>query len=51
MYVKLLLGDLNRGPSSPHPTSTYTCGVTIVARVCDKSTTSLLPKTYKLMWQ
>ena len=35
MCVKLPPGDLNIGPSPPHPTSTYTCGVTIAPRVCD----------------
>ena len=34
MCVKLLLGDLNPNPYPPHPTSTYTCGVTIATRVC-----------------
>ena len=34
MCVKLLPGDLNPGPCPPHPTSTYTCGVTIAPRVC-----------------
>ena len=33
MYVKLPLGDLNLVPYPPHPTSTYTCGVTIAPRV------------------
>ena len=40
MCVKLLLENLNPGssllpPISQHPTSTYTCGVTIAPRVCD----------------
>ena len=34
MCVKLPPGDLNLGPYPPHPTSTYTCGVTIAPRVC-----------------
>ena len=33
MYMKLPIGDLNPGPSLPHPTSTYTCGVTTALRV------------------
>ena len=33
MCVKLSLGDLNPGLFPPHPTSTYTCEVTIVPRV------------------
>ena len=28
MYVKFRSRDLNLDPYSPHPTSTYTCGVT-----------------------
>ena len=27
--MKLLLRDLNLGPYLPHPTNTYTCGITI----------------------
>ena len=34
MCVKLLPGDLNPDPYPSHPTSTYTCGVTIAPRVC-----------------
>ena len=34
MCVKLPLKDLNSGPYPPHSISTYTCGVTIVPRVC-----------------
>ena len=34
MYVKFSPGDLNDDPCPPHPTSTYTCGVTIALRVC-----------------
>ena len=34
MYVKLPLGDLNPSSCLPHPTSTYTCGVTIASKVC-----------------
>ena len=34
MCVKLPSGDLNPGPCPPHPTSTYTCGVTIALKVC-----------------
>jgi len=33
MCVKLPLGDLNLGSCPPHPTSTYTCGVTIAPKV------------------
>ena len=38
MCVKLPLGDLNLSPCPPHPTSTYTCRVTIAPRVCDGRT-------------
>ena len=34
MCVKLTFGDLNPDPCPPHPTSTYTCEVTIGLRVC-----------------
>ena len=34
MCVKLSHGDLNLGPFLPHPTSTYTCGVTIAPKAC-----------------
>ena len=34
MCVKLPHGDFNPGPYPPHPTSTYTYGVTIAPRVC-----------------
>ena len=34
MYVKLPHKDLNPSLCPPLPTSTYTCGVTIVLRVC-----------------
>ena len=30
----ILLGDLNPDPYPSHPTSTYTCGMTIATRVC-----------------
>ena len=33
MYVKLPFRDLNSDPYSPHPTSTYTYGVTIAPRM------------------
>ena len=33
--VKFSPRDLNPGPYPPHPTNTYTCGVTIVPRVCN----------------
>ena len=34
MCVKLPLGDLNSFFFPPHLTNTYTCGVTIVPKVC-----------------
>ena len=34
MCVKLLPRNLNPDPYSPHPISTYTCGMTIVPKVC-----------------
>ena len=34
MCVKLSPRGLYPGPCPPHPTSTYTCGVAIVPRVC-----------------
>ena len=34
MCVKLPPGDLNPDPCPPHPTSTYTCGMTIAPRMC-----------------
>ena len=34
MCVKLLSKDLNLDHYPPHPTSTYTCGVTIAPRMC-----------------
>ena len=34
MRMKLPPRDLNPGPYPPHPTSTYTCEVTIAPRVC-----------------
>ena len=33
MCVKFPLGNLNFGFRPPHPTSTYTCGVTITPRM------------------
>ena len=33
MCIKLLLGNLNPGSCSPHPTSTYTCEVTTAPRI------------------
>ena len=35
MCVKLPSRDLNPSPCPPHPTSTYTCKVTITPRVCN----------------
>ena len=37
MCVKLLPRDLNPSSYPPHPTNTYTCGVTIASRVCGGS--------------
>ena len=34
MCVRLFSGDLNSDSYLPHPTSTYTCGVTITPKVC-----------------
>ena len=34
MYVKLLPKNLNLDLCPSHPTSTYTCGVTIAPKVC-----------------
>ena len=34
MCVKLLLRNLNPSPFSPHPTTTYTYGVTVELRMC-----------------
>ena len=34
MCVSLPPGDLNPGPCPPYSTSTYTCKVTIVPKVC-----------------
>ena len=34
MCVKFSLGDLNSSPYFPHLTNTYTCGVTIIPKVC-----------------
>ena len=34
MCVKLSFGDSNFGLYPPHPTSTYTCAVTIIQRMC-----------------
>ena len=44
MCVKLPPRDLNPDPCPPHPTSTYTCGVTIALRVCGGS--SVIFKLY-----
>ena len=36
MYVKFPPGDLNPGfCPPPHPTSTYTCRMTIAPKMCD----------------
>ena len=42
MCVKFSLGDLNLGPCLPHPTNTYTCGVTTAPRVCSGSLPNLI---------
>ena len=46
MCMKLPSKNLNHSPCPPHPTNTYTCGVTIVSKVCgDRLATQLiLPK-------
>ena len=47
MCVKFIPRGLNSGPCSPHPTSTYICGVTIVPKVYgSKSTINLLYKKF-----
>ena len=38
MCVKLPLKNLDSDPYSPHPTNTYTYGVTIAPRVCGGQT-------------
>ena len=40
--MKLSPGDLNLGLCPPHPTSTYTCEMTIAPRVCDTKTKVIL---------
>jgi len=42
MCMKLPPGDLNPGPCPPHPTSTYTCEVTIAPRVCGDDMLSII---------
>ena len=37
MCVKLFFRGLNPDSYPPHPTSTYTCRVTIVLRMCDSN--------------
>ena len=47
MYVKFPPRSLNPDPCSPHPTSTYICGVTIIPKVYgSKSTINLLYKKF-----
>ena len=47
MCVKFPPRDLNIDSYSPHPTSTYICGVTIVSKVYgSKSTINLLYKKF-----
>ena len=47
MFVKFPPRDLNIDPYSPHPTSTYICGVIIVPKVYgSKSTINLLYKKF-----
>ena len=36
--MKLTLGDLNPATYLPHPTSIYTCKVTITLRMCGSKT-------------
>ena len=42
MCVKFPLGDLNLNPYPPHPTSTYTYGVTIALMVSLKANQSII---------
>ena len=44
MCVMLSPRDLNPDPYPPHPTSTYTCGVTVAPRVCGGKNNSFLKK-------
>ena len=44
MCVKLPLEDLNPNPYPPHPTSTYTYGVTVAPRVCGGKNNSFFKK-------
>ena len=46
MYVKLPPRDLNLDPYSPHPTSTYTCGVTIALTLLNYN----WPNTYTFIY-
>ena len=41
MYVKFPFGNLNLDPCPSHPTSTYTCRVTIASNVCGGDTSNL----------
>ena len=54
MCVKLLPKDLNPDPSPPNTLNTYTCGVTIVLRMCSGLIClSLKPKNelkFKFKW-
>ena len=51
MCVKLPPGDLNPYPYPSHPTSTYTCGVTIAPRVqgCAVALKMTLESTRKIL--
>ena len=42
MCVKFPLGDLNPDPCPPHPTNTYTYGVTIAPKMCGDKTFFLM---------
>ena len=46
MCIKLLFGDLNFGPYSPHPTSTYICAMTIALKVFSGENQVLGPNSY-----
>ena len=47
--MKLPLGDLNLGHYPPHPTSTYTCEMTIAPRVCSGNTKFVYVKGKKIL--
>ena len=51
MCVKLFSRDLNLNPYPPHPTSSYTCEVTIAPRVLFKSTKLYIVCKYAIIEQ